>query len=76
MINFWKNVIIAGAFLLLAITGPGAFSSIAWKVPGCGVNALSGIYKCSNWRNDISEIVDSLVAPVDYHLPGDDGHPA
>ncbi len=24
MINFWKNVSIAGAFLLLAITGPGA----------------------------------------------------
>ena len=26
MINFWKNVSIAGAFLLLAITGPGAIS--------------------------------------------------
>ena len=28
MINFWKNVSIAGAFLLLAITGPGRFLSI------------------------------------------------
>ena len=26
MINFWKNISIAGAFLLLAITGPGAIS--------------------------------------------------
>lgn len=26
MINFWKNVSIAGGFLLLAITGPGAIS--------------------------------------------------
>lgn len=26
MINFWKNVSIAGAFLLLAVTGPGAIS--------------------------------------------------
>ncbi|EFT5395046.1 DoxX family protein [Escherichia coli] len=26
LINFWKNVSIAGAFLLLAITGPGAIS--------------------------------------------------
>ncbi|ODO85737.1 DoxX family protein [Klebsiella pneumoniae] len=26
MINFWKNVSIAGAFLLLAIPGPGAIS--------------------------------------------------
>ena len=26
MIYFWKNVSIAGAFLLLAITGPGAIS--------------------------------------------------
>jgi uncharacterized membrane protein YphA (DoxX/SURF4 family) len=29
MINFYKNVSIAGAFLLLAITGPGAISSTA-----------------------------------------------
>lgn len=29
MINFWKNVSIAGAFLLLAVTGPGAISSTA-----------------------------------------------
>jgi putative oxidoreductase len=27
MINFYKNISIAGAFLLLAITGPGAISS-------------------------------------------------
>ena len=26
MINFWKNVSIAGAFLLLAVTGPRAIS--------------------------------------------------
>lgn len=29
MINFWKNVSIAGAFLLLAITGPGRSPSTA-----------------------------------------------
>jgi putative oxidoreductase len=26
MINFYKNISIAGAFLLLAVTGPGAIS--------------------------------------------------
>ncbi len=29
MINFWKNVSIAGAFLLLAVTGPGRSPSTA-----------------------------------------------
>lgn len=29
MINFWKNISIAGAFLLLAITGPRRFRSTA-----------------------------------------------
>ncbi len=38
MINFWKNISIAGAFLLLAITGPGQFLSIGVrKDAGCGV---------------------------------------
>ncbi len=45
MINFWKKCqSIAGAFLLLAITGPGRFLSIGVrKDAGCGMNALSGI---------------------------------
>ncbi len=43
---FWKNVSIAGAFLLLAITGPGQFLSIGVrKDAGCGVNALSAFNK-------------------------------
>ncbi len=43
MINFWR-CLIAGAFLLLAITGPGAiFSRSALEDAGCGMNALSGI---------------------------------